>query len=140
MHERRDIDLGGATFLIAIMLVLAVNQVVIKLTNEGLQPVFDSGVRGMLARNAALVPDGLARFMRYADRHGLFATYAVPDQVMHSLHGIGRRLSRPNPLARVGEIWPEIQPRMAAAFDPLLGAVQRELDEWLKSRSTMTGS
>ena len=43
--------------------------------------VFDSGVRGMLARNADLVPDGLARFMRYADRHGLFATYAVPDQV-----------------------------------------------------------
>jgi acyl carrier protein phosphodiesterase len=101
---------------------------------------FDSGVRGMLARNADLVPDGLARFMRYADRHGLFATYAVPDQVMHSLHGIGRRLSRPNPLARVAEIWPEIQPRMATAFDPLLGAVQRELDEWSKSRSTMTGS
>jgi len=52
MHDRRDIDLAGTTFLIGIMLVLAVNQVVIKLTNEGLQPVFASGLRSL---GAALV-------------------------------------------------------------------------------------
>jgi acyl carrier protein phosphodiesterase len=101
---------------------------------------FDAGVRRMLARRADLVPDGLARFMRYADRRGLFAAYAGPDEIMHSLRGIGRRLSRPNPLHRVAEIWPDVQPRMAAAFDPLLRAVQSELAEWPKSRSTITGS
>ena len=103
-------------------------------------PGFDAGVRRMLARNTALVPDGLARFMRYADRRGLFATYASADEIMHSLRGVGRRLSRPNPLHRVAEIWPNVQPRMAAAFAPLLRSVQSELDEWRKSRSTITGS
>ena len=101
---------------------------------------FDTGVRRMLARNGDLVPDGLARFMRYADRRGLFAAYAVPDEIMHSLRGVGRRLSRPNPLHRVAEIWPDVQPRMAAVFEPLLEAVQSELGDWLKSRSTITGS
>lgn len=101
---------------------------------------FDTQVRQMLARNEELVPGGLARFMRYADRRGLFAAYALPDEVMHSLRGIGRRLSRPNPLNRVAEIWPEMQPRMADAFEPLLQAVQSELGAWLKSRSTITGS
>jgi len=47
MHNRRDMDLSGTAFLIAIMLVLAVNQVVIKLTNEGLQPVFAAGLRSL---------------------------------------------------------------------------------------------
>lgn len=101
---------------------------------------FDSGVRRMLERNVELVPDGLARFMRYADRRGLFAAYALPDEIMHSLRGIGRRLSRPNPLHRVAEIWPDVQPRMAVAFDPLLSGVQSEVEDWLKSRSTTTGS
>ena len=59
---------------------------------------------------------------------------------MHSLRGVGRRLSRPNPLHRVAEIWPDVQPRMAAVFEPLLEAVQSELGDWLKSRSTITGS
>lgn len=47
MNQRRDIDLGGTALLIAIMVILAVNQVVIKLTNEGLQPVFASGLRSL---------------------------------------------------------------------------------------------
>jgi len=101
---------------------------------------FDAGVRRMLARNEALVPGGLARFMRYADRRGLFASYAAPAEILHSLRGVGRRLSRPNPLHRVAEIWPDLQPRTADVFEPLLGAVQSELAGWLKSRSTTTGS
>lgn len=38
-------DASGTAALIAIMLVLAVNQVVIKLTNDGLQPVFAAALR-----------------------------------------------------------------------------------------------
>jgi drug/metabolite transporter (DMT)-like permease len=45
MMHRHDMDRFGAAALIAIMMVLAVNQVVIKLTNEGLQPVFAAGLR-----------------------------------------------------------------------------------------------
>lgn len=45
MHSRQDIDARGAATLISIFLILAVNQVVIKLTNAGLQPVFAAGLR-----------------------------------------------------------------------------------------------
>jgi drug/metabolite transporter (DMT)-like permease len=47
MQDRRDIDLGGGALLIFLMVILAVNQVVIKLTNEGLQPVFAAGLRSL---------------------------------------------------------------------------------------------
>ena len=101
---------------------------------------FDRDVRDLLARNDGLVPDGLARFMAYADRRGLFAAYARPEEILHSLRGIGRRLSRRNPLHRVAEIWDGLEPRLAQAFEPVLGAVQSEVGAWLKSRSTITGS
>lgn len=45
MHDRHDIDAFGTLALIVIMMVLALNQVVIKLTNDGLQPVFAAGLR-----------------------------------------------------------------------------------------------
>jgi len=47
MQDRRDIDLGGGALLIFLMVILAGNQVVIKLTNEGLQPVFAAGLRSL---------------------------------------------------------------------------------------------
>ena len=49
MTERRDIDGAGTLALVAVFVILAVNQVVIKLTNEGLQPVFAAGLRSGLA-------------------------------------------------------------------------------------------
>jgi len=101
---------------------------------------FDRDVRGLLARHAGLVPPDLANFMRYADRRGLFAAYADPGEVLHSLRGVGRRLSRPNPLHRVAEIWDGLQPQMESALEPVMDALQREVDAWLKSRSTITGS
>ena len=46
--ERKDhIDAFGAASLIAFALVLAFNQVVIKVVNEGLQPVFFAGIRSL---------------------------------------------------------------------------------------------
>jgi len=45
MQPRRDMDAAGTAALIAIFVILAVNQVVIKLTNQGLQPVFAAGLR-----------------------------------------------------------------------------------------------
>ncbi len=45
MQTRQDMDLNGTAVLITIFVILAVNQVVIKLTNQGLQPVFAAGIR-----------------------------------------------------------------------------------------------
>lgn len=101
---------------------------------------FDEGVRRMLERNAELVPDELRRFMDYADRRGLFAAYREEAEILHSLRGVGRRLSRPNPLHRVDEIWGDLQPLMGANFRAIFGQAQSDVEAWLKSRSTITGS
>jgi acyl carrier protein phosphodiesterase len=102
--------------------------------------VFDEEVRGMLTRHKSIVPEELRRFMAYADRRGLFAAYRDPAEILHSLRGIGRRLSRPNPLREAGEIWPDLQPLLAANFTAIFGQVQSDVAVWLKSRSTITGS
>lgn len=49
MEPRSRIDAFGATSLVGFSFVLAVNQVVIHLMNEGVQPVFFAGVRSALA-------------------------------------------------------------------------------------------
>lgn len=48
--ERKDrIDAFGGTALVLISLLLGLNQVMIKVTNAGLQPVFSAGMRSVLA-------------------------------------------------------------------------------------------
>jgi acyl carrier protein phosphodiesterase len=101
---------------------------------------FDRGVRDLLARNEALVPEELSRFMRYADRRGLFAAYRYESEILHSFSGIGRRFSKANPMHRVNEIWSELKPLFAASFPFVFRQVQREVADWLNSKSTMTGS
>jgi acyl carrier protein phosphodiesterase len=101
---------------------------------------FDRGVREMLARHDSLLPERLKEFMRYADRRGLFASYKDEAEILHSLRGVGRRLSRDNPLHRVGEIWPEFNPRVSACFESIFREIQLDVAKWLKSRSTITGS
>jgi len=101
---------------------------------------FDAGVRDLLARRSEQVPDRLARFMAYADRRGLFAAYRERSEILHSLAGLGGRLSRPNPLHRVDEIWERVEPRAAACFEAVFADVQSEVSDWLVSRSITTGS
>lgn len=101
---------------------------------------FDRNVRGLLARNDEMVPDRLRQFMAYADRRGLFAAYRDPEEIIHSLRGIGRRFSRPNPLHEVASIWGDFEPRAAACFEGVFGEVQSDVAAWLKSTSTTTGS
>ena len=96
---------------------------------------FDIGVREMLLRNEALVPERLKRFMIYADSRGLFAAYRSKDEILHSLIGIGRRLSRPNPLDRVGEIWDDLQPRFETSFGFVFRQVQIEVARWLQTHA-----
>jgi acyl carrier protein phosphodiesterase len=101
---------------------------------------FDHGVRHMLAKYQDLVPPGLSRFMRYADRRGLFAAYAGEAEVLRSLAGIGRRLSRPNPLHRTEEIWQRMKPQFALSFEEVFPLVQSDVSDWLNDKSTITGS
>jgi acyl carrier protein phosphodiesterase len=101
---------------------------------------FDAGVREMLDRRAPEVPAELWRFMDYADRRGLFAAYRDRVEILHSLRGIGRRLSRHNPLHRVEDIWAPFEARLRRCFPPVFEAVQSDVADWLKSKSTTTGS
>ncbi len=101
---------------------------------------FDQGVREMLARHDRELPERLKGFMRYADRRGLFAAYREESEILYSLKGVGRRLSRPNPLRRVHEIWGDFEPLVSACFEPVFNEIQSDVAKWLKSRSTITGS
>lgn len=100
---------------------------------------FDRDVRAMLARNEGLLPERLRRFMAYADRRGLFASYRHKSEILFSLSGVGRRLSRPNPLHRVHEIWDKLEPRFAASFEFVFRQVQSDTEAWLKSNTMIAG-
>ena len=101
---------------------------------------FDVKVRDLLSANAEWVPDKLTRFMSYADQHGLFSAYRQETVVLQALAGIGTRLSRPNPLHRVDEIWPALAPQFKLAFRQFFPQIQSEVLEWRKRNSTTTGS
>jgi len=101
---------------------------------------FDVEVRDLLRGNTDMVPDGLVNFMRYADRHDLFTAYREEDVTLFALAGLGVRLSRPNPLHRVTEVWPELAPEFKLAFRQFFPQIQSDVEEWRKSISTTTGS
>jgi len=92
---------------------------------------FDSEVRELLARHQEVLPAELHAFMRYADKRGLFATYREEDEILFSLCGLGRRLSRSNPLHRVGEIWHELKPTLSVGFSTVFPKVQQRATAWL---------
>lgn len=101
---------------------------------------FDLETRDLLRDNAELVPPGLANFMHYADRHGLFTAYREEDVILYALAGVGTRLKRPNPLHRVAEIWPELAPEFKTAFRQFFPQIQSEVLDWRERISTTTGS
>lgn len=91
---------------------------------------FDLEIRDLLRDNDKMLPEGLTRFMRYADRYGLFTDYREEDVMLFALAGIGTRLSRPNPLHRVIEIWPEMAPKIAVAFRRFFPEIQAQVLDW----------
>lgn len=92
---------------------------------------FDADVRNLLARYEEWLPEELKGFMRYADRRGLFAAYREKDEILHSLHGLGKRLSRSNPLHRVDEIWDQHADDFAHGFDEVFPQVQAAVTDWI---------
>jgi acyl carrier protein phosphodiesterase len=101
---------------------------------------FDLEIRDLLRDNAELVPEKLTGFMRYADRYRLFSAYREEEVVLQALAGIGTRLSRPSPLHRVNEIWPEMAPQFKLAFREFFPQIQAEVLDWRQRNSTTTGS
>ncbi len=95
-------------------------------------PQFDRDVRAMLARHEGVLPESLRIFMRYADRRGLFAAYRDEAEILYSLRGIGRRLSRSNPLHRVTEIWTGMKPAFGQAFCAVFPQVRQSVSDWLQ--------
>ena len=101
---------------------------------------FDARIRSLLAAHAELLLPGLERFMDYADRRGLFATYCYEEEMLFSLRGVGRRLSHANPLDQVREIWPTLREPCRQTFAEFFPRLQAEVDQRLKRRSTSSGS
>ncbi len=101
---------------------------------------FDVETRDLLRDHNDIVPEQLTRFMAYADRHGLFTAYRETDVILFALAGLGTRLSRPNPLHRVAEIWPSLAPEFKIAFRTFFPAIQADVLEWRQRKSTTTGS
>lgn len=101
---------------------------------------FDVEVRDLIHDNAELVPEGLQRFMRYADHHGLFTAYRDEEVTLHALAGVGTRLSRPNPLHRVAEIWSDLEAEFHTSFREFFPTIQSDVLDWRKRMSTTTGS
>jgi len=101
---------------------------------------FDLETRDMLRDHVEILPEGLKEFMRYADRHGLFTAYREADVTLYALAGIGTRLSRPNPLHRVAEIWPDLAVEFASTFRSFFPEIQAEVATWRQRKLTMDGS
>jgi len=101
---------------------------------------FDVEIRDLIRDNEELVPEGLTGFMRYADRHGLFTAYRDEDVTLYALAGIGTRLSRPNPLHRAAEVWPELAPEFRTSFREFFPEIQSDVLDWRNRMSTTTGS
>ena len=101
---------------------------------------FDLETRDLIRDHAELVPEGLASFMRYADRHGLFTAYREVDVTLFAIAGVGTRLSRPNPLHRVAEIWPDLAPEFKREFRQFFPKIQADVLQWRQRMSMTTGS
>ena len=101
---------------------------------------FDFETRDLIRDHAELVPEGLNVFMRYADLHGLFTAYREVDVTLFAIAGVGTRLSRPNPLHRVSEIWPGLAPEFKREFRQFFPKIQAEVLEWRQRMSMTTGS
>ncbi len=90
---------------------------------------FSLRLRRRLQARDPWLPPALRRFAAYMRVHDLPAGYADADQVGQALAGIGRRLKRPNPLARALPVLQDrdalLQRHFAAFFPDLIRRAER---------------
>ena len=92
---------------------------------------FSVALRTLLHRHDGLLPEALRRFRGYMDAHDLPAGYADPATLDATLHGIGARLSRANPLALAMPLLAGLDGPLQAHFDAFFPELQAFAGHWV---------
>lgn len=77
---------------------------------------YSDGVRQLLARRHALIPERMRGFIQYMEREGLPATYADRGTLGRAFIGMSHRLSRENPLAEAMPVLQDLEDELWRCF------------------------
>lgn len=91
---------------------------------------FSTDLRALLQRHGELLPPAAQRFAQYMQANDLPAAYAQPPVLGRALAGIGERLRRDNPLARMLPLLQALDAPLQAHFDAFFPQVQQFAREW----------
>ena len=94
---------------------------------------FSDGVRALLHRHDALLPDDLRRFRGYMEAHGLPAGYADRTEIGRALAGIGRRLRRANPLDTALPVLAGMEVPLQACFEAFFPELRDFARAWIEA-------
>lgn len=92
---------------------------------------FSAGVRTLLHRHDALLPEGLRRFRGYMEAHDLPAGYARREEIGRALLGISRRLRRANPVGEALPVLVGLDGALSARFEVFFPDVVGFAAEWV---------
>jgi acyl carrier protein phosphodiesterase len=91
---------------------------------------FSAGVRTLLHRHDALLPEALRRFRGYMEAHDLPAGYARREEIGRALLGISRRLRRANPVGEALPVLVGLDGELSARFEVFFPEVVGFAAEW----------
>jgi acyl carrier protein phosphodiesterase len=92
---------------------------------------FSTGVRALLHRHDALLPEALWRFRGYMEVHDLPAGYAHREEIGRALLGISRRLRRENPVGAALPVLVGLDGALSARFEVFFPEVVGFAAEWV---------
>lgn len=96
-------------------------------------PEFSRHVYGVLARHEPALTDRLRYVLPSMARHDWLGSYGDLHAVDGALRGIGRRLSRPNPIGAGGQALRESYAELEADFHAFFPALEAFAAEWSKT-------
>lgn len=94
-------------------------------------PRYSADLRRLLQRHEALLPPALQRFAQYMERHQLPAGYADRAMLGQAIAGIGRRLSRANPLASALPVLVAHEAPLQQHFEAFFPQLQAFARDWI---------
>jgi acyl carrier protein phosphodiesterase len=92
---------------------------------------FSAGVRTLLHRHDALLPEALRRFRGYMEAHDLPAGYARREEIGRALLGISRRLRRANPVGEALPVLVGLDGELSERFEGFFPEVVGFAAEWV---------
>lgn len=92
---------------------------------------FSAGMRTLLHRHDALLPEGLRRFRGYMEAHDLPAGYARREEIGRALLGISRRLRRANPVGEALPVLVGLDGELSERFEGFFPEVVGFAAEWV---------